>query len=121
MKGLGLDSAPDWAADINIKEYIFAIEKRPKMYLSDNNFFELINCINYFISFKKMFQMSDNLDNCFSNEFPKSVCEEYNVDIRYKNRWEHLIYINSDDDNDAMNNFYSLFKTFIKEKGNSIN
>lgn len=42
---------------MNIQEYLNAIQKRPGMYIPEVTYKELINCIGYFLSFKKIFNL----------------------------------------------------------------
>ena len=92
----------------SIKELIFLIEKRPVMYLSKN----YISCLKSYLDGWCYRELLSIPDLYIMDVFQEWIMNKYNLRSR---NWCDIILYHSQDESDALKNFFILFKEFMNE------
>ena len=93
---------------MNIVDLIKIIEKRPAMYISYNS----ISCLKSFIDGYYFRNTNDEIGMNILNDFSKWLQSLYDLDD--KKGWEKIILFYSQDEADALKNFFNFFNEFLK-------
>jgi hypothetical protein len=102
---------------MDVKQFIFAAEKRPLMYVRNLCLNEFLIYLDAMLSTKRMYKIEDNFDKEFSNNFPTWICNKFNFPEEYSSRWEHIIFLQSNNNEDALINFFKYFREFCNSIG----
>lgn len=94
---------------MNMLDLILDIEKRPALYIGKN----YISCLKSFLD-GCIFSNPNMLNSHILVDFEMFVKEKYN--ITSSQSWVDVIIFYSIDENEALNNFFSLFHEFINLK-----
>lgn len=94
-----------------IVDLIFEIEKRPALYISKN----YLSCLKAFLdgfSFGNSFASNKIYDFKILNNFQLWIEEKYRITSTQS--WVDIIMFYSTDENDALYNFFDLFREFLE-------
>ena len=97
---------------MDIKEFIYAAEKRPLMYMQNVCFYEFLISMDAMLSTKRIHNIEDDFDKIFAENFPSWICKKFDFPLKYSTKWEHIVFLQSVNNEDALYKFFQYFKEF---------